>query len=302
MQMEETEIEGFRIKMFSFNDLLIGIPTEIGPRILYFASKERPEFNMFRILPEAGAPTSEGFWHIYGGHRLWSSPEAKPRSYSMDNQPVQITVNGENVEIHGRPEHANSTQKIISVKPLGKNEVCVTHSIRNIGRWPIKFACWALSIMRKNGFAIIPLQPSKVDEEGLLPDRRVTFWPYSQLSDPRLKLTDGYIFVRQDPKMPNPFKIGAMANPSWTAYWADGIAFVKRFTQEQGEYPDFGCNVETYTNSEILELETLGALKTVEPGETIRHTEIWSLLNVGDLAPESQSVKEKLEPLMQGQA
>jgi len=45
--------------MFSFNDLLIGIPTEIGPRILYFASKECPKFNMFRILPEAGAPTSQ---------------------------------------------------------------------------------------------------------------------------------------------------------------------------------------------------------------------------------------------------
>jgi len=77
LKVEEKEVGGFKTKFFYLDNLVIGIPTEIGPRILYLSSKEKPEFNLFGVLPEAGIQTSEGFWRIYGGHRLWSSPEAK---------------------------------------------------------------------------------------------------------------------------------------------------------------------------------------------------------------------------------
>ncbi|MEM2960208.1 MAG: hypothetical protein QXU67_01245, partial [Candidatus Bathyarchaeia archaeon] len=90
MRVEEKTIEGFRVKILSIGDMLLGVACDIGPRILYLASAEKPELNLFGILPNAGVETSDGFWRIYGGHRLWSSPEAKPRSYSLDNQPVKI--------------------------------------------------------------------------------------------------------------------------------------------------------------------------------------------------------------------
>jgi len=152
--------------------------------------------------------------------------------------------------------------------------------------------------MRPNGFAIIPVQPSKVDKEGLLPDRRFTIWPYTNLSDKRLIFADDFIFIKQDPKIENPVKIGTMANPHWTAYWVDGAAFVKKFQREEGPYPDFGCNVEVYTNAKILELETLGPLQTLEPNHTLEHTEIWNIFNVGELTPTPEKIKRKLEPLL----
>ena len=70
MKVEEKELSGFRTKFFSLGGFIIGIPTEIGPRILYLASNEKPKFNVFAILAEMGMQTSEGFWRIYGGHRL----------------------------------------------------------------------------------------------------------------------------------------------------------------------------------------------------------------------------------------
>ena len=298
LKVEEKQVASFKTKFFFFDKIIIGIPTEIGPRILYLASKEKPEFNLFGVLPEIGMRTSEGLWRIYGGHRLWSSPEAKPRSYSLDNKPVRIEAEGETVTVHGNPETANSVQKSVTIMPYTEGSIQVIHTIKNIGRWPIKLACWGLSVMRPEGFAIIPFQPLKVDEEGLLPDRHLTFWPYTDLSDERLIFTNDFIFVKQDPKAENPVKIGTMTNPSWTAYWVDGFAFVKEFQRKNGEYPDFGCSVEVYTQAQILELETLGPLQTLNPNCIISHTEIWKIFEIEELTATPEKIKRNLEPLL----
>ena len=289
MRIEERNINGFKAKVFHLDGYVIGIPTEIGPRILYFASKNKPEFNLFGILPDVGVETPEGFWRVYGGHRLWSSPEAMPRSYSLDDKPVRIEVDDENVTIHGNPEVANSIQKTITVT-AGSDGIQVTHRIRNIGRWPITLACWALTIVRPEGFAIIPVHPLKVDERGLLPDRHITLWPYTDLSDRRLIFSGDYIFVKMDSSVKSPVKVGAMARPSWTAYWVDGFLFIKRFDSLEGEYPDFGCNVEVYTNAGMLELETLSPLRLLEPNCIAEHRETWSIMEIGELSPKSEEM------------
>ena len=299
MRVEEKKINGFKSKLFFLDEFIVGIPIEIGPRILYFASNKKPEFNLFGVHPELGIETPEGFWRIYGGHRLWSSPEAKPRSYSLDDKPVKVEADGDTITVYGNPETANSIQKEIRIMPNPEGEgLQVIHKIKNIGRWPITLACWALSIMKPRGFAIIPIYPSKVDEEGLLPDRHFTIWPYTNLSDERLVFTNEFIFVSHDPKIENPVKIGTMANPSWTAYWIEGFAFVKEFQIKSGEYPDFGCNVEVYTNAQILELETLGPLQILNPNCIISHTEVWRLFEVGELKPTPEKIRGKLEPLI----
>jgi len=298
VKIEERKFHGLNAKLIRLNNVIVGIATDIGPRILYLASTERRDFNLFGVLPEAGMQTSEGFWRIYGGHRFWSSPEAKPRSYSIDDKPVKIEIRENSLTVYGNLEVGNSVQKEITIEPSSENGIQVVHTIENIGKWPIKLGCWALSVMRQGGFAIIPLKPSKVDGDWLLPDRHVSLWPYTDLSDERLVLKDGYAFVRQNPKVEKTFKIGAMANPTWTAYWVDGIVFVKQFTQEEGEYPDFGCNVEVYTSADMLELETLGPLRTIGPSERIQHTETWKVFDVGELTPEAESIRDKLEVLL----
>ena len=60
------------------------------------------------------------------------------------------------------------------------------------------------------------------------------------------------------------------------------------------EYPDFGSSMEIYSSGDFLELETVGPFKTVLPGVTIEHSELWSLHLTGDLAPEEEQVREKL--------
>jgi hypothetical protein len=44
-----------------------------------------------------------------------------------------------------------------------------------------------------------------------------------------------------------------------------------------GRNPDFGCSFETFTNNEFLEIETLGPLTKVAPGQTVEQVEHWAL-------------------------
>ncbi|MBN1444888.1 MAG: hypothetical protein JW957_02125 [Candidatus Omnitrophica bacterium] len=280
-----------QIKEFATGDLILGVAEDIGPRILKLALKSMPDENLFGILPEAGVETPDGFWRIYGGHRLWISPEAMPRSYSMDDAPVRIEEKEGVVKIYGNTEMQYNIQKEIEIRTAGARVVEVLHRIKNTGRWPVTLACWALTVMKTGGFAIIPV---KAGGEGILPDRRLSLWPYTDLSDERLVMEKDFIFLKQDVKSKSPIKIGAMAYPSWTAYWVDGLLFVKQFVVERGDYPDFGCDVEAYTNPGMLELETVGPLKNLEPGSAAEHREIWSVKKVSSLSPSQKDVEEKI--------
>jgi hypothetical protein len=77
-------------------------------------------------------------------------------------------------------------------------------------------------------------------------------------------------------------------------YWLDGVLFTKRFdAQESARYPDFGCNVESYCNDEFIELESLGALTLLAPGQTLIHTELWEVhdsLNVPFISDEIRRI------------
>jgi hypothetical protein len=284
MFIGETNLEGYLVRQYRINGLIIGFPTAFGPRILQLSPADNPDLNIFGILQGKGAPTPEGFWNNYGGHRLWSSPEDSPRSYSLDNNPVEFKEEGKDLYLFGNPEPQNSIQKLIKLSPEGEDALKVTHRITNIGRWPIKLACWGLSVMKPGGFAVLPICAGN---EGLLPDRKLTLWPYTDLADKRLSFQKDFIFLTQVPSISNPIKIGLKANPPVAFYHWKALTFVKRTIPSDGKYPDFGSTFESYANSDFLELESLGTLSLIEPGQSIEHIEIWKLLKTGPLHPQA---------------
>jgi len=51
-------------------------------------------------------------------------------------------------------------------------------------------------------------------------------------------------------------------------------------SQPLAEYPDNGCNFELYMCSRFMELESLGVMTHILPGECASHTETWHLTRV----------------------
>jgi hypothetical protein len=112
----------------------------------------------------------------------------------------------------------------------------------------------------------------------------LALWPYFTFDDPRLTLGARYVQLRQDAGL-SATKLGLSHQAGWVGYVGRGHFFVKRFGFEPGAiYPDGGCNFETYTDPDILELETLSPLASVDPGDELTHVERWEAHELGAAA------------------
>jgi hypothetical protein len=261
-------------------------------RIVRFNPVGRP--NMFADLGNEGQQTKFGLFHFHGGHRLWHSPEAMPRTYMPDNEGAQVTDLLDGVRIEMPAEVWTNIAKSIEIHLDGtKAGLTIRHELRNDGPWAVELAPWALTMLRLGGVGIFPQPVGNVDPAGLLANRQLSIWPYTRMDDPRLVLRDDAILIRATPSLP-PVKIGYFNPHGWEAYWLDGVLFVKRFDPMPGAtFPDGGCNTETYCNHKFIELETLGPLVKLAPGAAAVHTETWELydsLNVPFISDELRAV------------
>ena len=246
----------------------------VGPRILGFNLQGAK--NILAEIPEFKTSLPDGsHYQIYGGHRLWIAPEQMPLTYDHDNQPVRITNNHNTITIKKQIETQSGIEKILKIQldPDIAN-VEIGHFLKNCGNQPIKCATWAITQLKPGGVAILP--QSNLDS-GLLPNRSLALWPYTDFSSPRVRWGNDYILVEAN--MDFLFKVGCPNPRGWLAYWIDGCLFVKRAPYDaQANYYDMGCSSECYCNDQFLELETLGPKTKLNPGESVSHVEIWELL------------------------
>jgi len=270
---------------------------DVGPRVIRCGFTN--EVNLFGEIAEDIGKTGGDQWRIYGGHRLWHNPEKRNRTYWPDNTPVDVKPLHDGIHIKQPEEPRTGIRKeiIIRLDSAGQGFE-VEHRMTNNGPWTIKLSLWALSVMNLGGLAITP-QFRAPDSEGLLPNRCIALWPYSDMSDPRVIWGERYIFLKQDPKRKNPFKFGLTVPEGWAAYWLEGYLFLKAFTFDpRSPYPDYGVNVELYTNDKFLEMETLSALLDVAPGETASHNEKWFLFRDIEPLETEREIQEILDPLV----
>ena len=209
----------------------------------------------------------------YGGHRLWISPEIEERTLTPDNEPVEYREE-DGWFIFTAPPDKFHLQKEMQLRPHHSGALEVQHRIYNRGAYPVDIALWAITIMEPGGELIVP-QAEPPDEHGLLPVRPITLWSYTKMTDPRYIWGERVIRLRQDGSM-GPTKFGTLCEQGYAGYVNLGGTFLKRFNcLEEGVYPDFGCNFESYTRQEMLEVESLDTLAEIGPGEYSYHDETW---------------------------
>jgi len=262
----------------SSGKLKLVVATEIGPRIIgafYDGSG-----NLFHVYPKTAGKTGGTKWNNYGGHRLWHSPEDKPRTYSIENSKVDFKERGNSIVLHRAADDLAGIEKTIEIIPAKNDSFKIVHTLRNWNRWDVELAAWALSVMAPGGTAIIPMPQG--DRKGLLPNTFVALWPYDDLSDGRINIGSKYTLVKHK-KIRRPYsKVGVNCEDAWIAYQNKGITFVKKFEHfVDGEYPDNGCSAECFTCADMTEIETLSPLYSLGYKEEIVHTEIWSALKLG---------------------
>ncbi|MBE7050195.1 MAG: hypothetical protein E7394_05415 [Ruminococcaceae bacterium] len=276
------------------------VSVDYGPRILKAGIIGRTNFmkqdTKESMVSQLGqSKFKDDLFKNRGGHRFWISPEAFPRTYYPDNEPVEYKITETGVELIPPCQVANELQLKIRITLDDKtHKYTIEHFVTNEGYWPKKLAIWPITVVAENGVELIPQNTKNTH---LLPNRVFAMWPYSKYTDSRLTIGDSYIYLKQDPSVKQSFKLGLFQEFPWAAYFLGGDMFVKEYTSLEGkEYPDFGCSYESYTNAEILEMETLSPLHNLESQETVSHTEVWSFyenVNIPASEKEADELAEK---------
>jgi hypothetical protein len=280
----------------SNGEIEIVATTDVGPRIIRvgFVGGQ----NLFNNHTETLGRTGDAEWHNYGGHRLWHAPEVFPRTYAPDNEPVQHAWDGHTLVL-GNSEGDNGLDKEMRVT-VSPTSPCieVVHRIVNRGPWACELAPWAISVMARGGRAIFPQEEVLPHPDVLVPARPLVLWHFTDMTDPRWTWGRSYIQLRQDSTAITKQKAGLLNKQGWAAYLLNGDALIIRYPYDPAAtYADMGCNTESYTDPEMLEVETLGPLTRLEPGDHVEHVESWTLARL-ECGPGDADIDSALLPLV----
>ncbi len=255
------------------NHAKIGVALEFGLRIVHLS---RPnEKNLFYVQPEdlSDGYTTKSGWKLYGGHRLWLSPESSA-SCCPDNAPVSYEIEGNRVRIRQQPDPQLGVCKAITIT-MDEDKVELEHCIENVADTPLTGASWGVNTLAGNGHAFIRF--ANGDGPNFTPHRSVSLWGNTNLHDPRIRFTADSLSVCHQP-LPEYFKIGLHCTEGIAVYENFGQRLTITFpTAPMADLPDNGCNFALYMCRHFMELETMGTVHTLQTGERMSHKEWWSL-------------------------
>lgn len=272
---EAGEYQGLPCLWLANEHVRLALTTDCGPRVLSFGTPTGP--NLFGEAREIALDSPHGPLQLLGGHRLWAAPELVAITYCPDDQPMTITEHEAGVLVEAPADHAGIGKALTLTLDPAAPAVLVQHRLTNTTAETITIAPWALTIVPLGGVAVLPQPYGPVDAAGLLPNRLLVLWPYSDLDDPRLTVGQQTILIRGNPGAPN--KVGYRNTAGWLAHWYQGYLFSKSFAVvADATYPDYGCTSECYVGDAFMEIESLGPLVSLAPGESTTHDERWQLL------------------------
>jgi len=260
------------------------VVTDIGPRIIDLRAAGGDNV----LQPREGiGGTGEDKYVFRGGWRLWIAPERTETTYALDNTACEASlIDDSTLRVTAPPQPAAGIRKQVDVRLIADApRLRITARIKNVSDHALTYAAWSLPVLRPGGRAFVPLDvgaPTAFDAV-----RRLILWSYTKIADPRYHFSDQLVEIDQaavkaaapgqSGRRDDESKIGVDSVQGWAAYLVDGTLFLKRFPHQSGVYPDGGAAIEVYSNHEFLELENLGPLTTIQPGEEIVLPEDWWL-------------------------
>ncbi|MBQ7700759.1 MAG: hypothetical protein IJT49_10535 [Clostridia bacterium] len=302
-----TEFENYgRVMHITDGKCEVKVTLDLGPRIIYcglcgrqnvfFCDIERKTCNK---KPEMESfYGKDRFWYLYGGYRLWMSPEYSPQTYYPDNEEVEYVIKGDTVTFIPPLQTENQLQTLFSVTLCGDGKITVSNRMINFSSKKKEGAAWALAAMAKNTYTFA-LQNDT--DTGLLPNRTLVLWPYTKINDKRLTVTDELICVKQSPEADRALKVGFNNEKGAVATLTeDGVLFIQRYKTDHkaGKYPDGGCSCEIYSCPDFTESEALSPLQHILPGHCLDFTVEWELFDTEEKKRDEKTLQSIIEKLI----
>lgn len=254
------------------------VATGFGPRLLGVRRGDSPDA-LVRLSPEVSVDHPSGeIYRFRGGHRLWVSPEVPAVTYAPDDHVCDVSVGADILTISA-PSDTAGFEKSLHLDADGET-LRVEHRLRWVGENPVWASPWAITQLPPGGVAILPVAGAG-DGSPLQADRSLVIWPFTRLDDERISWEESSVLIHTGPG--EPIKLGSGPTPRAVGYLRDGYLFTKRFGTAAGDYPDRGAVAQIYSNDIFCEMESLGPLAQLEPGDATSHTEVWEITQCDDL-------------------
>jgi hypothetical protein len=125
------------------------VTADVGPRILSYVFRNGENL-LYEVDGDAGKTGGSEF-RLYGGHRLWVSPEVD-RTYYPDNPPVSVSQQGNATRFTARREElppGTHLQKELEIElPTAGSHVQITHRVRNADTHSTSLAPWSPTMLK----------------------------------------------------------------------------------------------------------------------------------------------------------
>lgn len=275
MEYQETkDALGRRMLLLSDGKTEVGVALDFGIRVIHLSCAEQE--NLFYQQP---LDCSDGFfkptgWRLYGGHRMWLAPQNQ-QVYHGDNTPIHYTLLESGVVVTQDLDPLSGLEKELTILFADDGHIRLNHRFYNRTDHVITGASWSINTFDQGGKAIVHFKGT--DRSDLTPRRIVSLWGNTNLGDPRLLFTEDSLTVTHTP-LDAFFKLG-LYSKTGTAIFENKN---QRLTLSFGVPPleslcDGGCNFELYMCSKFIELEPLGEIVSIAPGQYATHWEEWFL-------------------------
>jgi len=251
-----------------------------GPRIVGFGFPG--EGNVLGETPQASWDAGHGLYDLLGGHRFWFAPETPdcsvPDATGLTLAPVPGAT-GPAARLVGAVEAPTGLRKTLEVRLDPESAaLSVRHILTNEGASTREISLWPITQLPLGGVATVELAAPPTEHIGN-PNQLLVLWPYASWTDSRLALGERSLTVTATPGVP--FKIGCASTIGEVSYRREGVLFTKRFDPAVGApHADLGSNLEIYCDDRTIELESLGPLVRLAPGESVTHDERWELRTI----------------------
>jgi hypothetical protein len=249
------------------------VSADFGPRILFFGMPQGKN-HLYVDDGAAGKKFGKDEFAFYGGHRTWHAPERSDRNYIADNNECEVVCGDNFVTVTAPLEKETATRRAMKLT-LADDVLTVSNIIENRNLFDVKFAAWGITQLVSGGSLVVP---TDCPDTGLVANRAVSLWSYSDMNDERIYWGSKYIAVTPQDKPVPPLKFGFTSAEKKCVYFNHDQAFVMESQYgAEGEFPDFGCNFECYSGRGYIEAEWLSPMRVLRTGEILTLNETWRI-------------------------
>ncbi len=273
LQIEQTEFLGWReAYRLRLGEAAMVVVTEVGPRILSLSVGDGPNL-LFVDQETAGQGQGDADFNVYGGHRVWVSPETAS-TYAPDNASCQVNVSDDGLTVIAPVAPQTGLRKRLTVLAQDDRFV-VEQGVLNTGDAVYPGAVWALTCVVPRGVVVFPW-----GRRGSWDLKKIVYWNkwMGHSSDVNsLQWEPGPDLFNVVPTGEEG-KVGSNSPEGWVALCRDDATFVKSYAWvPNARYPDEDSSLQVYTCAQFIEMETLGPLTTFYPGQEVVHREVWTV-------------------------